>query len=351
MEEKISLLEGISRGLAELHNSGIIHGDIKPDNILLDSNASHPKIRFADFGLSKIREISNNIGESTMQQTKHARGTPVYCAPEMLLNPFASPPNNGEQIMYASASRKTDIYAFSILTWEVITQKKPFSELKSEVELAVAVHLNTRPSLDLLPTDVPPGLIRMIEDCWSTDRSKRKTATECYCIISHHKQIVSQQKFDIFFSHSWVSKPFLSNVYVELVKLGYRVWYDQNDMGRDIIESMNTGIENSSVVLACVNSIYQNRQNCMFELKESNSKKKPILTLIIESNPFSWANDEVKLLCGLSSTMFVDFSNLSELPWDDEEPPSIEMKNQLKAKLSDLLKELHNIECHPSFTL
>ena len=47
-------------------------------------------------------------------------------------------------------------------------------------------------------------------------------------------QVVSGSKFDIFFSHPWKSKPFLAHVYKQLVAQGFRVWYDEREMGFDL---------------------------------------------------------------------------------------------------------------------
>jgi serine/threonine protein kinase len=263
----------------------------------------------------------------------------------MLLNPFAEPDTKAT---YAKASRKTDMYAFAVLTWEVLSQKKPFSDIRSEPELGVAVHRNIRPPVNDLPTETPPGIIRMIDACWSTDRSERKSASECYSIVFHHQQIFTLTNFDIFFSHAWKNKPFLSHVYSELVKLGYKVWYDQNDMGHNLEQSMKDGIDSSKVVLVCANSLYQERQNCMYELREAHKKGKSIVTLAIEKNPFAWANEELKLLCDLQKTMFVDIGEVAEMNWDSENGVSEDMKAKLKNSLTFLLKELHSVGCMPT---
>jgi serine/threonine protein kinase len=71
-----------------------------------------------------------------LQLTAHARGTPLYSAPEMLINPY-SETNLGE---VAKPSRKTDIYAFAVLAWEVMTQKQPFEGVQSQTMLCAKVH-------------------------------------------------------------------------------------------------------------------------------------------------------------------------------------------------------------------
>jgi serine/threonine protein kinase len=130
MQQKLYILQEVALGLAELHQAGIVHGDIKPANILLDSRTNvYPKIRFADFGLSHIRDAFADLLSSTtalsMQQTRDTRGTPVYCAPEMFANPYTDrqvagnvgadeggdPQWAGAHLrMVAKPSRKTDMY-------------------------------------------------------------------------------------------------------------------------------------------------------------------------------------------------------------------------------------------------
>ena len=75
--EKIRLLSDTARGLSELHAVGIVHGDLKPENVLLGGH-SPPEIRLADFGLSAIQDNFNK-GEalSTYRFTLGTKGTPV----------------------------------------------------------------------------------------------------------------------------------------------------------------------------------------------------------------------------------------------------------------------------------
>ncbi len=117
--EKIRILCSIAKGLADIHEAGIIHGDIKPENIML-SGSTPPDIRIADFGMARLKHQQVAISMSSLITTTRLKGTPVYCAPEMLINPFHT------EITVAQSSRKTDMYAFALLSWAVLAQGNIF---------------------------------------------------------------------------------------------------------------------------------------------------------------------------------------------------------------------------------
>ena len=110
------------------------------------------------------------------------------------------------------------------------------------------------------------------------------------------------------------------------------MWYDQAEMGWDLTKSMNDGVKRSKVMLACVDKGYQDRPNCMIELRAAKAlvdPVKPVVVVLTEGNPISWgsvvgwANDEMKDLCDFQKKMFVDLSKLAEDPgWTAVDGPS-----------------------------
>lgn len=115
LPEKVRILRDIAYALQELHGMGMVHGDIKPKNILLSADKP-PQIRLADFGFTVLQETS--LMESTQKQTYLFRGTPIYSAPEMLFNPY----REDLASTVSEVSRRTDMYAFGILSWEVLSE-------------------------------------------------------------------------------------------------------------------------------------------------------------------------------------------------------------------------------------
>lgn len=105
--KKYIILLGISIGMKYLHSRGIIHRDLKPANILLNDEL-YPRI--CDFGCSFISD--KQLTETLIKSEEV--GTPMYMAPEI----FSDEPY----------SYKVDVYAFSMLAYEIITGEIPFVE-------------------------------------------------------------------------------------------------------------------------------------------------------------------------------------------------------------------------------
>eukprot|EP00917_Polyrhabdina_sp_WS-2016_P006761 GHVP01015076.1.p1 GENE.GHVP01015076.1~~GHVP01015076.1.p1 ORF type:complete len:1395 (-),score=256.08 GHVP01015076.1:159-4343(-) len=107
---------GIANAMTYLHDKEILHCDLKPQNILLDSSLN-PKL--CDFGLSTVRQP-----RSLEYWRLGALGTPRWAAPEVL---------RGD-----AHTEKADIYSFGIILWEMVNRVIPFEELETE-ELVAAV--------------------------------------------------------------------------------------------------------------------------------------------------------------------------------------------------------------------
>ena len=348
--EAMRVMGSLALGLAELHSVDVTHGDLKPANVLL-SEHHPPIIRLGDFGESSVRVGGGSaLVESSLKKTLSHRGTPLYNAPEMLDNVLD--PNSDGSV--AKPSRKTDMYSFACICGELLTNEKPFSEFPNLTEnmLSRKVHQGARPSLAKASAQTPPSVLAMVERCWDKDRAQRLSAAECYAILNQAYLLSSASEYDIFFSHPWADKPLLSRVCLALRRKGYKVWYDQDHMGWDLVKSMKEGVARSKVVVACVNALYQSRPNCMLELLETAklTPSKPVVTLFTQRNPFSWASPEIKKLCNTSGTLFLDIGALAEHDcWASDTGPSEQMTRDLARALEPLLKILMDIDCRPSY--
>lgn len=155
--KKYICLIGIADAMRYLHEHGIMHRDLKPENILIDENY-YPRI--CDFGLSRCfsemmsRSMTGNIG------------TPLYMAPELL---------NEEEY-----GTPVDVYAFSILAYEILTGKEPYYDLGANLSnflLLQKINEGTRPKFG---NDVPKKMQELISSCWDSNPLKRPSFKEIF---------------------------------------------------------------------------------------------------------------------------------------------------------------------------
>ena len=104
----LNITSQLLAGLAHAHSQGIVHRDIKPDNLILDEAlGTRDHLRILDFGLAKLRDFGVDLTSGL------AVGTPSYMAPEQTLS--------------EPVDTRTDIYAVGIVLYEMLTGTKPFT--------------------------------------------------------------------------------------------------------------------------------------------------------------------------------------------------------------------------------
>lgn len=140
IEESVSLAVGILEGIEHAHHRGIIHRDIKPQNILLDSEH---RVRITDFGIAKA------LSETRMTETNQVMGSVQYISPE--------------QAKGQNTDERTDIYSFGIVLFELLTGRVPFSG-ETPVSVALKQISEELPEIDDYRR-VPQGLKNIILRC------------------------------------------------------------------------------------------------------------------------------------------------------------------------------------------
>src|SRR6185436_2559249 len=149
----------IARGLAAAHEKGIVHRDVKPENVFITSD---DRVKILDFGLAKLTQVESPLMSESMMATGMR-----HTAPGMLMGTVAymSP----EQVRGAAADHRSDIFALGALLYEMITGRVAFQR-DTAAETVTAILRDEPAGLDTLGT---PGVERLIRRCLEKNPSAR----------------------------------------------------------------------------------------------------------------------------------------------------------------------------------
>ncbi|KAM6570565.1 hypothetical protein CsatB_018550 [Cannabis sativa] len=140
----------VARGMAYVHELGLIHRDLKSDNLLIFSDKS---IKIADFGVARIEVQTEGMTPET--------GTYRWMAPEM--------------IQHRPYTQKVDVYSFGIVLWELITGMLPFQNMTAVQAAFAVVNKGVRP---IVPNDCLPVLGEIMTRCWDANPDVRPPFTD-----------------------------------------------------------------------------------------------------------------------------------------------------------------------------
>ncbi|WP_053334243.1 serine/threonine-protein kinase [Gemmatimonas phototrophica] len=149
----VRILHDVVDALAYAHSRGVVHRDIKPDNIL--TSGMHALV--TDFGVAKALSAASPAQGGTT--TGMAIGTPAYMAPEQL----AADP---------AADHRVDLYAVGLLAYELLTGKAPFSGSSPQATLAAQLTQMPEPPHRSF-SDIPEPLSSLIMHCLEKDAARR----------------------------------------------------------------------------------------------------------------------------------------------------------------------------------
>ncbi len=166
VKETISYTTQILRALEHAHLGGIVHRDIKPQNIMLLPNG---QIKVTDFGIAKLPDAK------TLTATDKAIGTVYYISPEQAA---------GEK----GIDRRTDLYSVGVVMYEMLTGKLPFDG-ENPVSIALKqINEQPKPPSEIVST-IPKGLEQIIMFAMEKDKDKRfQTATQMIDLLHKVKE-------------------------------------------------------------------------------------------------------------------------------------------------------------------
>jgi beta-lactam-binding protein with PASTA domain/serine/threonine protein kinase len=166
----LALLEPVVSALAAAHRAGLIHRDVKPENVLIADEAHGGRVKVADFGLAK----------AVSADTQHTAtggvliGTVSYLAPELVVD--------------GRADARADVYAAGVVLYELLTGTKPH-EGESPIQVAYRHVHHDVPMPSLLEPGIPDYVDALVARATSRDRDQRPADAT---VLLHHLHRVEQ---------------------------------------------------------------------------------------------------------------------------------------------------------------
>jgi serine/threonine protein kinase len=149
VENVAQILIDMASGLEHVHESGFMHLDFKPENVLVTRNGN---VRLIDF------DLAQPIPEKPVKLSKNP-GTPGYMSPE--------------QLQHGPVDPRTDIFAYGVSAYEIVTNHKPFpGETPAEILAAQMDNSTPVPVREHNP-EIPPALEKVILKCLQRDPDRR----------------------------------------------------------------------------------------------------------------------------------------------------------------------------------
>ncbi|KAG0583454.1 hypothetical protein KC19_3G137200 [Ceratodon purpureus] len=165
----VDIIIQIARGMCYLHDRGVAHRDLKPQNVVVNRLTSpylgnHFLVKLVDFGMSKTKvQISKS---STISLP--GVGTTRYRAPEV--HPKAYPNGKGKTMWF-----KADVFSFAMTCAHLLSLQLPFKDLDQISELFSELMKGLRPQL---PSNCPQELVSLLQDCWGISPRSRPSFVE-----------------------------------------------------------------------------------------------------------------------------------------------------------------------------
>jgi TolB-like protein/tetratricopeptide (TPR) repeat protein len=156
--DAVRILRDVADAMAHAHKRGVVHRDLKPENVMLSER--HALV--TDFGVAKA--VSEATGRQTLTTAGIALGTPAYMSPEQAM---ADP----------HADHRSDIYAFGVLAYEVLTGRTPFQGGSPQELLAAHVTTPAVPVAQYRAT-IPPALAALVMRCLEKKPADRPQRAE-----------------------------------------------------------------------------------------------------------------------------------------------------------------------------
>jgi serine/threonine protein kinase len=166
VERALRVLEQVADALGEAHAKGIVHRDMKPENIMVEERDGEDFVKVLDFGIAKIKSGDGGKDAPALTAIGQTVGTLEFMSPEQL----RGKPLDG----------RSDIYALGMVAYEMLTGELPFKKTKSTTEI-IQFHLQEPPPppSSLKPElEIPEAVDELVQKMCAKARDDRHTTTD-----------------------------------------------------------------------------------------------------------------------------------------------------------------------------
>ncbi|KAF7030471.1 hypothetical protein CFC21_042009 [Triticum aestivum] len=164
LDKIISVGLDIAHGMGYVHSQGIVHRDVKPENIIFDGDCC---AKIVDFGIA--------CEEAYCDPLANDPGTFRWMAPEMM--------------KHKPYGRKVDVYSFGLILWEMLTGSVPYEDLTPFQAAFAVFDKNVRPAI---PATCPAALRVLIEQCWALQADKRPEFWQIVQLLDKFKMVLER---------------------------------------------------------------------------------------------------------------------------------------------------------------
>jgi serine/threonine-protein kinase len=154
LEDALSISLQVAEAVSAAHENGVVHRDLKPSNIKITPDE---RVKVLDFGLAKTSVSKSTTSEPTVTQAGRVIGTPAYMSPE--------------QARGKPTDRRTDIWSFGCVLYEMLAGRVPFEgETTTDT---IARIIEREPDWDLLPQTTPVNIRVLLRRCLAKESRRR----------------------------------------------------------------------------------------------------------------------------------------------------------------------------------